>query len=60
VAFLLAADKTTTPGHLVLLLHDQAFQTRAAIEQLHLFFRLLKNDPAYEPALAADYPGVKK
>jgi len=60
VAYLLAADKTTTPGHLVLLLHDQAFQTRASIEKLHTFFRLLKNDPGYELALAADYPGVKK
>ena len=56
---MLGAEKTKTAGHLVLLAHDQAFQTPEAIERLHYFIQQLKNNPAYELVLAANYPGVK-
>lgn len=57
---MLDADKTRTKGHLVLLAHDQAFRTEAAVEQLHFLFRELKNNPEYELELAANYPGIRK
>lgn len=57
---MLDADKTRTKGHLVLLAHDQAFCTEAAVEQLHFLFRELKNNPEYELELAANYPGIRK
>lgn len=57
---MLEADKTRTPGHLVLLAHDQAFQSDAAVQQLHYLFQQLKNNPAFELVLASSYPGVKK
>lgn len=56
----LATGKTRTPGHLVFLAHDQAFQTEASVEQLHYLFRQLKNNPEYELLLAGRYPGVRK
>jgi len=56
---MLEARKTKTDGHLVLLAHDQAFQTMESIEKLHYLIRQLKNNPDYELVLAANYPGVK-
>jgi peptidoglycan/xylan/chitin deacetylase (PgdA/CDA1 family) len=56
---LLAAQKTKTAGHLVLLAHDQAFQTPESLEKLHYLFRQLKNNPEYELELAGNYPGIK-
>lgn len=56
---LLLAEKTKTPGHLVLLAHDQAFQTEEAIQLLHLVLKSLKNNPEYELVLASRYPGVQ-
>jgi len=56
---LLMAEKTKTPGHLVLLAHDQAFQTEEAIQLLHLVLQSLKNNPEYELVLASKYPGVQ-
>ena len=56
---LLQAEKTKTPGHLVLLAHDQAFQTEEAIQLLHLVLKSLKNNPEYELVLASRYPGVQ-
>jgi peptidoglycan/xylan/chitin deacetylase (PgdA/CDA1 family) len=56
----LATGKTRTPGHLVLLAHDQSFNSEWAIEQLHYVFRQLKNNPEYELLLAGNYPGIKK
>ena len=56
---LLLAEKTKTPGHLVLLAHDQAFQTEEAIQLLHLVLKSLKNNPEYELVLASKYPGVQ-
>jgi len=56
---MLDASTTKTPGHLVLLAHDQAFQNEEDIEKLQQFFRQLKNNPQYEFVLASNYPGVK-
>ena len=56
---LLMAEKTKTSGHLVLLAHDQAFQTEEAIQLLHLVLKSLKNNPEYELVLASRYPGVQ-
>ncbi|MEO6611579.1 MAG: polysaccharide deacetylase family protein [Chitinophagaceae bacterium] len=56
---MLASQKTKTAGHLVLLAHDQAFQTPESLEKLHYLFRQLKNNPEYELALAGTYPGIK-
>ncbi len=54
----LASGKTRTPGHLVLLAHDQSFNSESAVEKLHYVFRQLKNNPEYELVLAETYPGV--
>ncbi|HQX73235.1 MAG TPA: polysaccharide deacetylase family protein [Chitinophagaceae bacterium] len=56
---MLAAGKTKTPGHLVLLAHDQAFQKTEDIEKLHYVIQQLKNNPDYELLFASKYPGVK-
>jgi len=56
---MLAAGKTKTPGHLVLLAHDQAFQKTEDIEKLHFVIQQLKNNPDYELVFASKYPGVK-
>lgn len=57
---MLDAGKTKTKDHLVLLAHDQAFQSEAAVEQLHYLFRQLKANPDYELVLVKNYPGIKK
>lgn len=57
---MLEAKKTKTPGHLVLLAHDQAFQTKESVAQLHYLFQQLKNNPEYELVLVNSYPGIKK
>jgi peptidoglycan/xylan/chitin deacetylase (PgdA/CDA1 family) len=56
---MLDAGKTKTKDNLVLLAHDQAFQSEAAVEQLHYLFRELKTNPEYELVLAGNYPGIK-
>ena len=56
---MLEARRTKTPGHLVLLAHDQAFQTEEAVQLLHLVLQSLKNNPDYELVLASKYPGVQ-
>ncbi len=56
---MLEASETKTPGHLVLLAHDQAFQKAADVEKLHFLIRELKKNPVYELELASNYPGVK-
>ncbi len=56
---MLEAATTKTPGHLVLLAHDQAFQKEEDIIKLQQFFQQLKNNPDYELVLASTYPGVK-
>jgi peptidoglycan-N-acetylglucosamine deacetylase len=57
---LLDAGTTKTPGHLVLLAHDQSFQKEASVEKLRLFLQQLKQNPDYEFIIASKYPGVKK
>ncbi|MEQ1677785.1 MAG: polysaccharide deacetylase family protein [Chitinophagaceae bacterium] len=57
---LLDAETTKTPGHLVLLAHDQAFQKVEDVQKLHAFLQELKNNTGYEFVLASEYPGVKK
>ena len=56
---LLDAGKTKTPGHLVLLAHDQAFQQDDYVEKLRYVIQQLKNNPEYELLLATKYPGVR-
>ncbi|HEX4877647.1 MAG TPA: polysaccharide deacetylase family protein [Chitinophagaceae bacterium] len=56
---MLEAGKTRTPGHLVLLAHDQAFQSADAVTMLRLVLQSLKNNPEYELVLASTYPGVQ-
>ena len=56
----LATGNTRTPGHLVLLAHDQAFNSDSAVVKLHFLFRHLKDNPEYELVLAKSYPGITK
>lgn len=56
---MLEANKTKTPGHLVLLAHDQAYQQAAYVENLRYVVQQLKNNPEYELVLASKYPGVR-
>lgn len=56
---MLEANKTKTPGHLVLLAHDQAYQQAAYVENLRYVVQQLKNNPEYELLLASKYPGVR-
>jgi peptidoglycan/xylan/chitin deacetylase (PgdA/CDA1 family) len=57
---LLDAGTTRTPGHLVLLAHDQAFQDTANLAMLHSFLKGLKQNSGYEFSFAGMYPGVKR
>lgn len=56
---LLRDSATKTPGHLVLLAHDQAFRTQEDVNLLRAVLASLKNHPDYELVLASKYPGVK-
>lgn len=56
---LLNDEATKTPGHLVLLAHDQAFRTEEDVQLLKAVLRHFKNNPDYELLLASQYPGVK-
>jgi len=56
---MLEANKTKTPGHLVLLAHDQAYQQASYVENLRFVVQKLKNNPEYELVLASKYPGVR-
>jgi len=56
---MLEANKTKTPGHLVLLAHDQAYQQASYVENLRFVVQQLKNNPEYELVLASKYPGVR-
>lgn len=56
---LLDAGTTKTPGHLVLLAHDQAFQKDENISKLIAFMRALKTNEDYEFLLAGKYPGLQ-
>lgn len=50
---------TRTPGHLVLLAHDQAFRQEADVALLRAVLSSLKNNPDYELMLASRYPSAK-
>jgi peptidoglycan-N-acetylglucosamine deacetylase len=56
---LLRDSATKTPGHLVLLAHDQAFRSEEDVILLKAFLASLKKNPDYELVLASTYPGVK-
>jgi peptidoglycan-N-acetylglucosamine deacetylase len=60
IKMMLDEGKTQTPGHLVVLAHDQEFRSKESIEQLHLLFKLIKENPEYKLVLPGKYPGVKK
>lgn len=52
-------DKATrTPGHLVILAHDQSFRTEEDVKLLRAVLARLKNHPDFELVLASKYPGV--
>ncbi len=55
---LLESGGTRTPGHLVLLAHDQAFQKEEELQLLQNVIRELKNNPGYELLTARYYPGI--
>ena len=57
---MLDANKTKTPGHLVLLAHDQAYQKEEYVEELRYVIRTLKNNPEYQLVLASEYPGCRQ
>lgn len=57
---LLESGKTRTPGHLVLLAHDQAYQKETYREELRYIIRQLKQNPAYQLELITRYPGIRK
>lgn len=50
---------TRTPGHLVLLVHDQSFRREEDVKLLEAVLLHFKNDPEYELRLASWYPGVR-
>ncbi len=56
---LLDANTTRTPGHLVLLAHDQAFQKEENLPILNAVLRTLKQNEDYDFEFASRYPGVK-
>lgn len=56
---LLRDSATKTPGHLVLLAHDQAFRSEEDVILLKAFLASLKKNPDYELVLASHYPGVR-
>lgn len=56
---MLEAGKTKTPGHLILLAHDQAFQQEEYVAGLRHIVSQLKNNPEYELLVASKYPGVR-
>lgn len=57
---LLNDSATKTPGHLVLLVHDQAFRTETDVQLLKAVLASLKNNLDYELRLASTYPGMMK
>jgi len=60
IKYMLDTGDTKTPGHLVLLAHDQTFRSKTSLEQLHFLLKNLKNNPDYVLVLADSYPGIKK
>jgi peptidoglycan-N-acetylglucosamine deacetylase len=57
---LLTHQKTKTPGHIVLLTHDQSFADSADASHLQKFIRLVKNREEYGVEFVSRYPGLKQ
>ncbi|HEX6333068.1 MAG TPA: polysaccharide deacetylase family protein [Flavisolibacter sp.] len=53
-------NRTRSPGHLVLLAHDQAYVQSGDSLELRQFLQLLKQKDEYEVCLATAYPGVSR
>jgi len=56
IRYQLEHGRSYTPGHLMLLMHDQMFGSVAAREELKGLIRLLKSDPQIRLRELADYP----
>jgi peptidoglycan/xylan/chitin deacetylase (PgdA/CDA1 family) len=56
---LLFYNKTKTPKHLVILMHDHMFASSADSAKLARFVILLKKNPAYQFNKLTSYPGLK-
>lgn len=56
---LFAKKKTKTPGHLVLLAHDQVYADAEDSTELHQFIRKLKAKNEYDFETVGNYPGIK-
>lgn len=57
---LLNHQKTKTPGHIVLLTHDQSFADSADASHLQKFIRLVKTREDYGVEFVSRYPGLKQ
>jgi peptidoglycan-N-acetylglucosamine deacetylase len=51
--------KTKTPGHLVLLAHDQVYADKEDSASLHCFIQKLKAANEYDFEVISKYPGIK-
>jgi peptidoglycan/xylan/chitin deacetylase (PgdA/CDA1 family) len=56
---LFAHERTKTPGHLVLLAHDQVYEDAADSSELHQFIIKLKAKNEYDFETVSNYPGIK-
>ena len=52
--------KTKTPNNLVLLAHDQLFESESGLAELKKLIQKLKQNEDYELLLVTDYPNIKK
>lgn len=57
---LISHQKTKTPGHIVLLTHDQSFADSTDASQLQKFMRLVKTREEYGVEFLSRYPGLKQ
>ena len=55
-----ARNKTKTPGHLVILAHDQVYADDDDSSELHRFIIKLKAKNEYNFQTVSNYPGIKK
>ncbi len=55
-----AKNKTKTPGHLVLLAHDNMYRSSADSASLHNFIISLKQKDEYNFETVSEYPGIQK
>jgi peptidoglycan/xylan/chitin deacetylase (PgdA/CDA1 family) len=55
-----AHNKTKTPGHLVLLAHDQVYADIADSTELHQFIKKLKATDEYDFEQVSKYPGLRR